>query len=297
MMDARRYFMNIDSDDTAANDATAEAGGDDTPGRQRGKWRIGLLCAVALACALGAVLLPPLAQPVEYHAFADARTLLGIPNFWNVATNLAILAAGIAGLRATVAGERARLATLPLPHPVRAPVATATRDPYVLLCGGFVLTALGSTYYHLAPDSDRLVWDRLPMTLAFMSLLAAMIAERIDARTGARLLLPLVAIGGASVLWWRWTIATGAQDVGPYAIVQFGSIVLVLLIAALFPSRVAGHNRAVFAAGVLYALAKVCEHFDDRLFALGSLLSGHSVKHLLVGAACFQLVRLARRDA
>jgi hypothetical protein len=98
------------------------------------------------------------------------------------------------------------------------------------------------------------------------------------------------------VLWWRWTIASGAEDVGPYVLVQLGSIVLVLLIAMLFPSRVPARNRAVFAASVLYVLAKVCEFFDDRIFALGALLSGHSLKHLLVGAACFQLVRLARND-
>src|SRR5689334_8027317 len=110
-MDARRYFMKIDHDDTAANVGTAEAGDDGS--RIWRSWRGALLAAVALACALGAVLLPPLAQPVGYHAFADARTLLGIPNFWNVATNLAILAAGLAGLSAIVTGERVRLASLP----------------------------------------------------------------------------------------------------------------------------------------------------------------------------------------
>jgi hypothetical protein len=286
--------MKVESDQAANGDAATDGAHDDAPHPRRQTWRIGLLCAVAFACVLGALLMPPLAQPASYHAFADARTLLGISNFWNVATNLAILAAGIAGLCAVVAGDRARLATLQLPHRAHEPAAAAARGPYLLLFCGFVLTALGSTYYHLAPDSDRLVWDRLPMTLAFMSLLAAMIAERIDARVGARLLLPLVLVGALSVLWWRWTTVSGAEDVGPYAMVQLGSIVLVLLIAVLFPSRVPGRNRAVVAAGVLYALAKVCEHFDDRIFAFGALLSGHSLKHLLVGAACFQLVRLAR---
>ena len=294
-MDARRYFMKIDHDDTATNDGTAEAG--EGGGRVWRSWRGALLGAVALACALGAVLLPPLAQPAGYHAFADSRALLGIPNFWNVATNLAILAAGLAGLSAIVTGERARLASLPtLSAGQRTWASAAARDPYVLLFCGFVLTALGSTYYHLAPDSDRLVWDRLPMTLAFMSLLAAMIAERVDARAGARLLLPLVALGALSVLWWQWTMAGGAEDIGPYMIVQLGSLVLVLLIAVLFPSPDRGRNRTVFIAFALYALAKVCEHFDDRIFAFGTLLSGHSVKHLLVGVACFELVRLARRD-
>jgi hypothetical protein len=288
--------MKSDTQDSATGGATAAA--DDPPSRRRRAWRIGLLCALAVACVLGALLLPPLAQPLSYHAFADARTLLGIPNFWNVATNLAILAAGIAGLRAMAIGERERMATLPasrVSSDVHAPASTATRAPYALFVCGIVLTALGSTYYHLAPDSERLVWDRVPMTLAFMSLLAAMIAERIDARSGRRLLLPLVVAGALSVLWWRWTIANGAEDLGPYVIVQVGSIVLVLLIAVLFPSPLPARNRAVFAAGGLYALAKACEHFDAGIFALGTLLSGHSLKHLLVGAACFRLVRLTRR--
>ena len=32
-----------------------------------------------------------------------------------------------------------------------------------------LLTAVGSSYYHLAPDNERLFWDRLPMTIAFSS--------------------------------------------------------------------------------------------------------------------------------
>ncbi|MDM5181921.1 hypothetical protein PO883_32625 [Massilia sp. DJPM01] len=32
------------------------------------------------------------------------------------------------------------------------------------------LTAFGSSWYHLAPDDTRLVWDRLPIALACVSL-------------------------------------------------------------------------------------------------------------------------------
>jgi hypothetical protein len=46
-----------------------------------------LLCSVALFFA------PPIAQPPEYHQFADSRTFLGIPNFLDVASNLLFLAA------------------------------------------------------------------------------------------------------------------------------------------------------------------------------------------------------------
>jgi hypothetical protein len=46
-------------------------------------------------------LMNPVAQDPAYHALADQRVVLGIPNFWNVVSNLAFLAAGWAGLAET----------------------------------------------------------------------------------------------------------------------------------------------------------------------------------------------------
>ena len=60
--------------------------------------RTGWLIALTVACALAAVLLPPLAQPLDYHEFADRRGALGIANFLDVASNAGFLLAGIAGL-------------------------------------------------------------------------------------------------------------------------------------------------------------------------------------------------------
>src|SRR5262249_21708612 len=42
--------------------------------------------------------LPPIPQAMSYHAFADDRTLLGVPNFWNVVSNLPFLIVGFLGL-------------------------------------------------------------------------------------------------------------------------------------------------------------------------------------------------------
>ena len=240
------------------------------------------MVVAALAVLAAAVLMPPIAQPQDYHRFADTRTLIGVPNFWNVASNLAILAAGIAGLVA--------LTKRPAGSALASPAAYW---PYLVLFAGFILTAFGSAYYHWAPDNARLVWDRLPMTVAFMGLLAAMIASRIDARAGLRLLVPLVLAGVASILWWQWTMARGADDVGPYAALQFGSIALVLLIATLFPAPV--ETRGGLAVVVLwYVAAKLAETFDAQILALGGMLSGHSIKHLLVGAAGWALLRTAQ---
>ena len=60
------------------------------------------------------------------------------------------------------------------------------------------LTAFGSSYCHLAPDIARLVRDRLPMTLVFMPLVAAMIVQRTSVKAGLWLLPVLTAIGAAS---------------------------------------------------------------------------------------------------
>ena len=64
---------------------------------------------------------------------------------------------------------------------------------------GVGLTTLGSSYYHLAPDNARLVWDRLPMSVGFMGLLTALLAERISLPVSRWLFGPLLVVGAASV--------------------------------------------------------------------------------------------------
>ena len=46
----------------------------------------------------GLLLVPPILQDQSYHQFADQRTILGVPNFWNVVSNLPFLAVGAVGL-------------------------------------------------------------------------------------------------------------------------------------------------------------------------------------------------------
>ncbi|MGZ8797057.1 MAG: ceramidase domain-containing protein, partial [Thermoanaerobaculia bacterium] len=64
------------------------------------RWRYWLLFAVVAASVVGLALHKPIPQDASYHAFADRRTVLGVPNFWNVISNLPFLLVGIAGLRA-----------------------------------------------------------------------------------------------------------------------------------------------------------------------------------------------------
>jgi len=219
------------------------------------------------------ILLKPVPQDRRYHDFADRRTLLGIPNFWNVISNAAFLIVGIAGLRAM----HERGAAPPL-------------DPaYLVLFLALIFVSFGSAYYHLAPDNSRLTWDRLPMTLAFMAFVAIVIGERIDPHLGRRCLPFLLLAGVASVAYWHFSERRGHGDLRLYLLVQFLPLVLIPLIMLLFSPP---HSKAwtIWGTLVAYVAAKILELFDERIFRLHGVISGHTLKHLAAAVGTYFLL-------
>jgi hypothetical protein len=206
-----------------------------------------------LAILIFLILLPPLHQDQSYHSFADQRTLFGIPNFWDVVSNLPFAVVGLIGLL-RFRDFAARVVFL-----------------------GIFATAFGSAYYHLNPDDARLFWDRLPMTVAFMSIFAMAIRQR-------RLVVPLVMVGVASIVWWRLT-----GNLWPYGLVQFGSMAVLIVIA--FHSE-----PGLWPVIVWYGLSKVTEYFDKQIYSV-SPLSGHTLKHLLAGIGAWYVLRWLHRPS
>jgi hypothetical protein len=242
-----------------------------------------LLIAVALVIDIIVVLLPPIPQPLAYHNFADHRGWIGIPNFGDVVSNLPFAIVGLWGL-----------VVLFTPHAIKFSDARE-RWLYAAVFAGLILTAFGSGYYHLAPDNARLVWDRIPIMITFMALLAAVLAERVSVSAGLWLFPILQAAGVGSVLLWRASELRGHGDLRFYAAVQVYSI-LVLLLALLFRAKYT--RGADFAAIVgFYVLAKIFEETDRQIFALGHIVSGHTLKHLAAAAAGYWILRmLQKRD-
>jgi len=244
--------------------------------------RLLALAAVLLVVVALAFFLPPIAQEPDYHRFADRRSLLGIPNLLNVISNASYAVISALGLL-FVWRQRVQAAFTDLWE----------RWAFGALFAGVGLTALGSSYYHLAPDNARLFWDRLPMTIAFLSLFVITIAERISEKAARLLLGPLLALGAASVVYWRQGELAGAGDLRFYGLVQYVPWLAIPLMAALFPPR---YTRAadLFAAAGWYALAKLGEVFDAQIFALGGAVSGHTLKHLASGVAIYWILRMLR---
>jgi hypothetical protein len=220
------------------------------------------LSGLMAASLAGLLLLPSIPQDQSYHQFADQRIMFEIPNFWNVVSNLPFLAVGAAGL-----------------WRFRDDPAT------VVFFLGVFLTGIGSSYYHWNPNDGTLFWDRLPMTLSFAAILALVVKERVNARAGAILLWPALAIGLFSLLLWRWT-----DDLRLYFWVQFFPGLAVLLLFLLYPPKYTGTYYWIIAAA-LYALAKVFEFSDQAIFSLGYVVSGHTLKHLAAAAACLMILR------
>lgn len=241
---------------------------------------------VLTAATVATVLLAPRTpQPLSYHHFADQRPWLGIPNFGDVASNLPFAIFGVWGLGFLLGLTPQELANCF--------ADTRERWFYVFVFLGLLLTGVGSSCYHLAPDNDRLVWDRLPMTIVFMSLVAAVIAERTSIRTGLWLWPILLAIGVLSVLQWHWSEMRGAGDLRFYAAVQVYAA-LVLLVMTFFPTK---YTRAKELGVVvaLYVIAKLLETYDKQIFAIGRLVSGHTLKHLAAALAGYWILRMLEK--
>lgn len=214
----------------------------------------------------------PILQDRGYHVFADARSCLGVENFGNVASNLLFLLTGVIG---ALHCWRKR--------------SGAWRS-WLVFFTGVALVFFGSAYYHSAPGDDTLVWDRLPMTVAFMGLFAALVSEHLDANLEPALLAGALLTGITSVWWWQHS-----GDLRIYIWVQGAPLLAIPYVIAAFPGRYT-HRHFLLSGVGLYALAKAAELLDHPIYAAtGAAISGHSVKHLLAAIAVFFVYRMLCR--
>jgi hypothetical protein len=241
-----------------------------------------LLIGIAIVAGVGLFIVPPIPQQQWYHNFADKRSVLGIPNFADVISNAAFLLVGGWGI--------ACLASAESESEIR---DSAARWMYLVFFIAVALTGVGSAYYHLQPDDQRLVWDRLSIAITLMALFGAIITENLSRRAGSMLFLPLMMAAAGAVFYWHLSESWGRGDLRPYLWVQLYPVLAIPLILWLSPASYT-KTESVYIALAWYGGAKLYEFLDGEIYALGHFLSGHTLKHLGSAVSCYMILSWLR---
>jgi ceramidase len=242
--------------------------------------KILILSSTSLAGVLLIIVYGPIPQDPAYHQFADLRNILGLPNASDVLSNIPFIIVGAWGLAHLARLLRRR--------------RDAVLVEYAVFFAGVLLSGFGSIYYHYRPSNDSQVWDRLPMTIAFMGFFSSVISECIHRKAGVILLALLLAVGLGSVWYWDWTERAGHGDLRPYAVVQYLPMVLIPLVLLLFRKPQSSYGVYIWAALALYLISKVLEILDQQVFTALRVVSGHTLKHLVAAAACFAILLMLK---
>jgi hypothetical protein len=242
--------------------------------------RSAILIGLTLCAIAGVFFLQPIPQDPVFHQFADTRTVFTIPNFYNVISNLPFLILGIVGLYAFFKDNKLSITSFAI----------------LTLFIGVAGIGMGSAYYHLNPTNATLVWDRIPMTVTFMSFFAIIISNYINERWGFILLLSMLVVGVLSVLTWYYGELNGHGDLRLYLLVQFFPMLAIPLIVFMYPTPRMMRIEILITI-ILYAIAKFFEHKDAVIFHSGNILSGHTIKHLFAAAAVFYILQVVKRKS
>ena len=231
---------------------------------------------VVVVLAVGALLHGPIEQLHNYHAFADQAVVWGVPHFADVLSNLGFALVALWGWY--------RLAPMS-----REAVIVDGWGGYRLFLIGVFLTAIGSSYYHLAPDNARLVWDRLPIALTCAGLLAGVWGD--TRKKHSNTLAGWLGVAAVlSVAWWRFTDLESVGDLRPYLLLQALPILLIPLDQWLYETP--RTTRWAFSGAlILYVIAKFAELGDHEIAALSGGLTGHTLKHLLATGGVAVIVK------
>lgn len=234
-------------------------------------FKISLLLAVSMVSVVICFNLEPIAQDPGYHFFADNRTILSIPNFFNICSNIIFVLVGAIG---------SYLLIFRRPQSINATL----RSNYLVFFLAIFLIGLASGYYHFSPDNAHLFIDRIVIAIAFMTFLSIIIAEYITEKYSFALMLILIFIGVISVIYWYITELNGAGDLRWYGLVQFLPLLLIALILVAYLSPV-NDKFYIWLVLIFYSIAKLFELNDASVYEYTGFISGHSIKHIFAGLA------------
>ncbi|XP_061374851.1 uncharacterized protein LOC133317067 [Gastrolobium bilobum] len=228
------------------------------------RWKRSRILGAALLCCMCFLLFTPrIPRSPKHHQFVDMRNLFGVPNTLNVMTNLPFLVVGVLGFVLALEGGFFNISS------------QGEVWGWVLFYAGIAGVAFGSAYYHLKPDDHRVLWDTLPMMVAFSSLLSSLVAERLGQRIGLCCMFALIVAALLCVVYERIY-----NDIRLSMVFQLILPLAIPVIASVYRSKYT-HSRYWFLSTGIYLLAKFEGVTDRKLYHVNNyIISGHSLEHL-----------------
>lgn len=238
---------------------------------------------------LGLCMTKPIPQALDYHNFADTRPFLMISNFNDVMSNLPFVIIGCYELFLIWSKHGwppyifqyyyGPIRYSEANHPKMCQIRIYTQIAFFLTT---IWVGFGSAYYHLWPNNATLIWDRLPMAVAFMLLLTYILLRariiRMEEYKRATVISQIIGIGSVAI----WALV---DDLRLYGLVQFGSLLIILILTIRDGLEL--NSTYNWYALLLYTGAKFCEHYDRLIYTTFYGISGHTLKHLLAATATY----------
>ena len=242
--------------------------------------KVAIIIGLLIISATSLYFIPPVPQWDSYHKFSDDRPWFFINNFANVTSNIGLIVVGFYGLWKI-------LNKAPLKYSI-------DLIPYSVFFLSIIFVGMGSAYYHWEPTTENLFWDRLPLSISFMSFFSAIVCDRINKMFGTFVILPtLILVAIYSLIYWKQTEMMGVGDLRMYGLVQYFPILAIPVILFLFPIHRLTPRGSVLWTLAWYVLAKFFEYFDSGVFNfLNNSLSGHTLKHMAATVAVIIILKM-----
>nr|VDD34004.1 unnamed protein product [Brassica oleracea] len=223
----------------------------------------------------------------RHHVFADKRNFMGVPNTLNVMTNFPFLIIGVLGFVLCLGGSFFNISL------------KGEIWGWTLFYASVSSLAFGSAYYHLKPDDNRIVWDTLPILIAYSSLFSSFLVERAGERVGLSCLVLLLFISVLSVAYARQVqieviicvLVDGRvfNDLRLCLTFQLIPCLAIPVMTVLLPPKYT-HSRFWLLATAAHAVSKIEGLADSKIYNFnGYTISGHSLGHLCSALAMLLL--------
>jgi hypothetical protein len=213
------------------------------------------------------------------HSYTDQRSLCGLNNAFNVLSNLVLIAAGCYWLNWIFRTKNISLKCRKGLYETRL---------YATFFAAVILAGIQSAWYHLFQSQLGLLGTYLLSNIVMLSLLSAIIAERVNLRIGLHSCIPFIFISMLiSFYWYIYQTDNQLSHLWYFLTYLIPSLSIMTIIVAR--PKYGGIKHITFAfCNTFIALGVSC--LDEAIYTLTRhMISGQSLHNIYLGIAAIYI--------